>query len=71
MWFCILRSLLDIHIGVSYTSVIHVIGKNIASQGQTLVSVQTLGLQKEAQSEQGCRDGNGGETPPLQGLRED
>lgn len=66
---CILHSLLDIHIGVSYAYVIHVIGKNNASRGQTLVSVQTLGLQNEAHSEQGCRDGNGGKTSP--GLSKD
>lgn len=70
VWFCILRSLLGIHIGVSYTCVIRVIEKNIDSRGQTQVSVQTLGLQKGTQSEQGLRNCNGGKTPPP-GLSKD
>lgn len=70
VWFCILCSLLGIHIGISYTCVIHVIEKNIASRGQTQVSVQTLGLQKEAQSEQGLRNCNGGKTTPLPRLEQ-
>lgn len=53
-----LHSLLAIHISVSYTMSCYPCNKeDIASLRQTLASVS---LQNEAQTEQGCRDGNGG-----------